>query len=138
MARAGTLPGAVVRRPQRSRAAAFGRAMWLFGRRGWQVRGSDIPEPQKWFPIERIRVRFSFPDARHYLASNEVVMADRVTFTKEYRPLPLAQVPPLVFSEVLRDADLVVSAAAVVATSEIRYSPRASTSCGVSPRPVVA
>jgi peptide/nickel transport system permease protein len=33
MARAGTLQGAVARRPERSRAAAIGRALWLFGKK---------------------------------------------------------------------------------------------------------
>jgi hypothetical protein len=103
-----------------------GRATRLFWARRWQIRGSDIPEPQKWFPAERIRARFSFPDARHYLASTDVVTAGRITFAKDYRPLPLAQVPPLVFSEVLRDADLVVSSAAVAGDGEGAWSGEAA------------
>jgi hypothetical protein len=41
------------------------------------------------------------------------VATDSVRFFRDGRPLPLAQVPPLVFSEVMRDVDLFVGVASI-------------------------
>jgi hypothetical protein len=65
---------------------------------------------------------FHFPDAGHYLAETETITSDRIYFLPRERNVPwhfwrdgtaapLEDVPPLAFSEVMRDADLVVSVA---------------------------
>jgi hypothetical protein len=58
----------------------------------------------------------------HYLGEVGTITSDRIYFRPHPAPerwwdrpdearLPLAEIPPLVFSEVMRDADLVVSVA---------------------------
>jgi hypothetical protein len=78
--------------------------------------------PRKLFRRLGVQATFEFPDAGHYLAETDVITSDCIAFEplpprpdRWQRPdrgrLPLAEVPPLVFSEVMRDADLLVSVA---------------------------
>ncbi|MWK56835.1 DUF4132 domain-containing protein [Pseudomonas otitidis] len=52
-----------------------------------------------------------FPDAQRYLPLTETITLQAIEFVRDRAPLPLEEVPPLVFSETLRDADLIVSVA---------------------------
>jgi hypothetical protein len=88
----------------------------LFGARGWRIE-SEPAIPYKIFP--GIRAVFAFADVWHFMGGSVPITADRIYF--EPYPhrnrwqhqgedwLPLDQIPPLTFSEVMRDADLVVS-----------------------------
>lgn len=58
-----------------------------------------------------------FPDAQRYLPLTETITLQAIEFVRDRAPLPLEEVPPLVFSETLRDADLIVSVAFTGETS---------------------
>ena len=94
----------------------------LFQARGWQVQAEGGALPMKLLPKFGLTAVFEFPDAGHYLAETDVITSDRIYFlphpVPQYRwelpeagRLAVADVPPLAFSEVMRDADLVVSVA---------------------------
>jgi hypothetical protein len=54
---------------------------------------------------------FNFLDTGHYLSETEHFTFDSIAFYRDQKAIPLEQVPPLLFSEVMRDADLLVSVA---------------------------
>jgi hypothetical protein len=94
----------------------------LLQARGWQVESGDAALPFKVLPSAGLDAVFLFPDAGHYLAETETITSDRIYFLPRERKVPwhfwregdavpLEEVPPLLFSEVMRDADLVVSVA---------------------------
>jgi len=58
-----------------------------------------------------IYAMFNFLDTGHYLSETEHFTFDTIAFYRDRKALPLEQVPPLLFSEVMRDADLLVSVA---------------------------
>jgi hypothetical protein len=98
------------------RSAVAGRLLQV---RGWKSDRDEAAVPYKVFPKHGLRATFDFPDAGHILAETETVTSDRIWFERhpgssgnwQTGPdqIPLKEVPPLVFSEVMRDADLVVS-----------------------------
>ncbi|MBI5932036.1 MAG: DUF4132 domain-containing protein [Chloroflexi bacterium] len=93
----------------------------LFGTRGWRVTSGDVVVPYKVF--RGMRAVFELPDAYHYLGGDTPITTDRIYFQSSERlslrnwqrdeesMIPIENVPPLVFSEVMRDADLIVSVA---------------------------
>ena len=86
-------------------------AMALFGRRGWVIdQGEGV---QKTFHAEGISARVGFLQAMFTPAEVEDATMEAVIFTKrgEWTVLPLDAIPPRIFSEVMRDLDLVVSVA---------------------------
>jgi hypothetical protein len=95
----------------------------LFQVRGWRSDPGDVALPYKIFPRHGLRANFDFPDAGHILAETDTVTTDRMYFwrhptgqglwPRESEWVPLPEIPPLVFSETMRDADLVVSVAQV-------------------------
>ncbi|MEO8392642.1 MAG: DUF4132 domain-containing protein [Chloroflexota bacterium] len=95
----------------------------LFGARGWRTnqRGEGVT-PYKVFG--NMQAVFELADVLHYLGEGIPVTTDRIYFQsypvsfaewngqdRQQMWLPLDQVPALVFSEAMRDADLVVSVA---------------------------
>lgn len=58
-----------------------------------------------------IYARFNFLDTGHYLSETEHFTFDTIAFYRDQQAIPLEHVPPLLFSEVMRDADLLVSVA---------------------------
>ncbi|MBT2340901.1 MULTISPECIES: DUF4132 domain-containing protein [Pseudomonas] len=58
-----------------------------------------------------IYATFNFLETGHYLSETEHFTFDTIAFHRDQKALPLEQVPPLLFSEVMRDADLLVSVA---------------------------
>jgi hypothetical protein len=58
-----------------------------------------------------IYATFNFLGTGHYLSETEHFTFDTIAFYRDRKALPLEQVPPLLFSEVMRDADLLVSVA---------------------------
>ena len=91
--------------------------------RGWYMRSyGDLKVPAKDFPGAGLRALFEFQGFEHFVTEEESVVSDAVFFepmegrwkgpvTEGHAMVPLGDVPPLVFSEVMRDADLIVSVA---------------------------
>lgn len=86
-------------------------ALALLGKRGWV----SHPEEgvRRTFHEEGVTVTVDFMGLTFSPADVEGLTVEEVRFTKkgEYRPLPLAEINPRVFSEAMRDLDLVVSVA---------------------------
>lgn len=92
----------------------------LFAQRGWRLETGDVPTPSKRFP--GLRAVFILPDAMHFLGGEQPVTTGQIYFepyplptvawkSQDHYRVPLEDVPPLIFSEVMRDADLIVSVA---------------------------
>jgi len=98
-------------------------ASGLLSTRGWTQLSGDYPETFKLFPSAGLRAQLDWADAGHYLTETEFVTTDTISFVPYPAPrgasargdqrVSLDDVPPRIFSEVMRDADLVVSVAAV-------------------------
>lgn len=58
-----------------------------------------------------IYAMFNFLDTGHYLSETEHFTFDTIAFYRDQKAIPLEHVPPLLFSEIMRDADLLVSVA---------------------------
>ncbi|MFT3894154.1 MAG: DUF5724 domain-containing protein [Anaerolineales bacterium] len=86
-------------------------ALALFGQRGWVVDPNE--GVQKTFHQEGISARVGFLNGAFTPAEVEGLTLEAVAFTKRegWEPLNLATVPPRIFSEIMRDLDLVVSVA---------------------------
>ena len=86
-------------------------AVALFGGRGWVVDPSE--GVQKTFHQEGISARVGFLQGMVTPAEVEGATIEAVGFTKrgEWKALKLEEIPPRIFSEVMRDLDLVVSVA---------------------------
>ncbi|PIG91098.1 DUF4132 domain-containing protein [Gloeocapsopsis sp. IPPAS B-1203] len=87
----------------------------LLQSRGWQLGYGEYPIPFKVFPELDLVAYFEFQDASYYLSASEEITSDRIYFQADQfidgTALPLVDIPPVIFSEVMRDADLVVSVA---------------------------
>ncbi len=86
-------------------------ALALLGSRGWV----SHPEEgvQKTFHQEGLTARLDFQETWFTPAEIEGLTLEEACFTQknEWKPLPLSEIPPQVFSEAMRDLDLVVSVA---------------------------
>ncbi len=86
-------------------------ALALLGTRGWVA----VPEEgvRKTFHQEGLSVWLNFHEGFYTPADVDGLTIDNVMFTKrgEWEPLALDSIPPRLFSEVMRDLDLVVSVA---------------------------
>ena len=85
----------------------------LLQARGWSQSGGDDVQVYKRFPAQGLFAEIGFPDARHYLAGEETLTIDEVWFSGKGGDIPLAEVEPILFSEVMRDVDLIASVAQV-------------------------
>lgn len=95
----------------------------LLQTRQWQIAGGEPAIPSKIFREHGFEARFTFPDVGHYFSELPFATSDQIVFLPyphkkaetrsdpESIYLPLADIPPCIFSEVMRDADLVVSVA---------------------------
>lgn len=85
----------------------------LLQSRGWSF-GTVNAETgvYKGFPDFGLEAEWRFPDIHHILGEEPMRTSDQIAFLRESEAVPLEEVPPLLFSEVMRDADLVVSVAA--------------------------
>lgn len=87
----------------------------LLQARRWLIENERFP--RKEYPDHGLRTVLSFSDMGHFLAETETVTTDRVFFVPAdggdqlARALPLASIPPTVFSETMRDVDLFCSVA---------------------------
>jgi hypothetical protein len=86
-------------------------ALALFGQRGWVVDPNE--GVQKTFHQEGISARAGFLNGAFTPAEVEGLTLEAIAFTRrgQWEPLKLETVPPRIFSEVMRDLDLVVSVA---------------------------
>jgi Domain of unknown function (DUF4132) len=85
-------------------------ALALFGQRGWIAYDEGV---SRTFHVEGLVATVSFAQGIFTPAEVEGPEVKDIFFTKGggWQPIPLADVPPRVFSEVMRDLDLVVSVA---------------------------
>jgi hypothetical protein len=105
-------------------------ALALLGSRGWVARAEE--GVTRTFHEKGLTARLSFEEAFFTPADIEGLTLDEVVFTKkgEWNPIPLHEIPATLFSETMRDLDLVVSVAhqggvdpeATAATVEMRGS----------------
>jgi Domain of unknown function (DUF4132)/Family of unknown function (DUF5724) len=98
----------------------------LLQSRGWIPFSSDVVEVYKSFSDQNVKAEVRFPDARHYLTEQPEVTIDEVYFWRKRRKLPLTEIDPITFSEVMRDVDLVASVAQVSEDDE-RWSSEMTT-----------
>ncbi|MEX0654404.1 MAG: DUF5724 domain-containing protein [Phycisphaeraceae bacterium] len=86
-------------------------AVALLGTRGWVVRPEE--GVRRTFHDHQLSAWLAFQEHFHTPAEVDGLTLEHVRFSKagEWKPVPLEAVPPLVFSEVMRDMDLVVSVA---------------------------
>ncbi|HYF15822.1 MAG TPA: DUF5724 domain-containing protein [Phycisphaerales bacterium] len=86
-------------------------ALALLGQRGWVTRGEE--GVQKTFYKERRTARLEFMEAFYTPAEVEGLTLRSLVFTAagRWEPVGVSDVPPRVFSEAMRDLDLVVSVA---------------------------
>jgi HEAT repeat protein len=86
-------------------------ALALFGQRGWVVDPNE--GVQRTFHQEGISARVGFLNGAFTPAEVEGLTLEAVAFTKRggWEPLKLETIPSRIFSEVMRDLDLVVSVA---------------------------
>jgi len=86
-------------------------ALALFGARGWIAKPEE--GVQRTFYQEKVTVHTTFEETFYTPADIEGLTMRGLVFTKrsKYEPLKLSEVPERVFSEVMRDLDLVVSVA---------------------------
>ncbi|MEV5984293.1 DUF4132 domain-containing protein [Streptomyces sp. NPDC052051] len=99
----------------------------LFRARGWKSRrigpwdGEDGDEAERAFAAGEWRVRF-FHSWADRAGEDELASTDQVRFDRRvgsaWREAPLADVPPLVFSEAMRDVDLFVGVTSIAADPE--------------------
>lgn len=102
----------------------------LWGRRGWSV--DEYENVWKSFHHEEINVAIHFNIGYTTPLEVEGLTIDKIEFTRrdDYRPIKITDVPPRLFSEVMRDMDLIVSVAhvgdvdpeATASTVEVRTS----------------
>ncbi|MCB1608226.1 MAG: DUF4132 domain-containing protein [Xanthomonadales bacterium] len=83
----------------------------LLQSRSWSVNNGEYEPVSKYDRELKIDAQMDFPDIGHFLAENETVTIDTICFRQRREKMPLDQVPPLLFSEIMRDADLVASVA---------------------------
>lgn len=91
----------------------------LLQAKGWDCVGEDWP--RKVFHRAGLTAFLSFVETYHFMGELETLVTDEVCFLPSNVPawwgprydprLPLAEIPPLIFSEVMRDVDLIVSVA---------------------------
>jgi hypothetical protein len=84
----------------------------LLQSRGWSQ--GELMAVKKW-SVHSLQAHWEFPDIRYYMAANEKLMSGRLAFFPQgdyqSEAVPLNKICPIIFSETLRDADLVVSVA---------------------------
>lgn len=83
----------------------------LLQSRDWKLTSDEIADVSKHFPQAALQARIEFPDAGHYLAENPEVTIGEISFSRDNEDVPLTDIPPLIFSEVMRDVDLVAAVA---------------------------
>jgi hypothetical protein len=83
----------------------------LFGQRGWiSAPGEGV---RRTFHKQNLIAIVTFTNPYYTPMDVEGLTVDRLNFyhRNEWKPIPLAEIPPRIFSEVMRDLDLVVSVA---------------------------
>lgn len=89
-------------------------ARLLIGR-GWKIAGGDDVTVTRAQGGSGLRAQLMIPDAYHYLGNDPQCTLAEVRFERGNKLIALGEVPPVFFSEIMRDIDLIV---AVAATSD--------------------
>lgn len=86
-------------------------ALGVLGKRGWVIGGEE--GVRKVMHEHRLVAHLWFEETFYTPADVEGLTLDSLTFTKtgDWNPIRLAEIPPRVFSETMRDLDLIVSVA---------------------------
>ncbi|MEM7018386.1 MAG: DUF4132 domain-containing protein [Pseudomonadota bacterium] len=87
----------------------------LLQARGWTQVSDDVVQVFKSFPEQQFFANIKFPDSRHFLSGSETVTIDEIWFQRnaDGTEILLEHIAPIIFSEVMRDADLLASVAKV-------------------------
>jgi Domain of unknown function (DUF4132) len=91
------------------------RASRLLATRSWRLAPGDF-DGAATRRFGELEARLAFDEMGHFLGEGAAVTGEIRFRRGESETVPLAQVPPLVLSEAMRDVDLVVSVAALVST----------------------
>jgi len=83
----------------------------LFQSRQWNLESSDEAQVYKGFAKYQYYAEVGFENVGHFLSETPSVTIDKIWFQKGRDVIALDTVDPLVFSEVMRDVDLVASVA---------------------------
>ncbi|MCO1335911.1 DUF4132 domain-containing protein [Microbulbifer sp. OS29] len=83
----------------------------LLQSRSWNQHGGDEVTIYKQFTQKNILGYLDIPEARYYLSHNDKLPLQEIWFSKDGNKVPLNSVDPIVFSEFMRDIDLIVSVA---------------------------
>lgn len=104
-------------------------ALRLLVGRNWRIRGRHSDDPVAYKTVSGMRAVFELSHNGRYLGEPGSEAVTGLLFFEHsqrsfFEParVPLAEVPPLIFSEVMRDADLVVSVAQTAQDSGQSYS----------------
>jgi len=89
-------------------------AMGILTKRGWILRADE--GVSKTLHESRLTARITFDEVFYSPADIEGLTLQSLHFTQagDWKPIPLPEVPPKVFSETMRDLDLLVSVASMV------------------------
>jgi hypothetical protein len=85
----------------------------LLQSRKWSQSNGDVVDVFKMYPKHKTVGSIEVPDSRHYLAESDSLTLDEIWFTINGKKTEISNVDPLVFSEFMRDVDLIVSVAQV-------------------------
>ena len=101
----------------------------LLKTRNWNVRSGDGPVISKQLP-GNIWARIELSTSSHYLGENENEDINHILFCDSaddwtYKNIPLDEIPPCIFSEIMRDCDLFVSVAGETDEDWVNYSKEA-------------
>ena len=100
----------------------------LLASRGWEFRNVGHAQVSYFDREKQLLAEWAFPEASHYLAEQPQTPAGVIRFAKGVaqgdgtrieKKLKMCEIPPVFLSEVLRDADLVSSVAAVQAKARV-------------------
>ena len=101
----------------------------LLKTRNWNVKSSDGPIITKQLP-GNLWARIELSNPGHYLGENDSEEINHILFCDSgddwsYKNIPLEEIPPCIFSEIMRDCDLFVSVAGVSDEDWVDYSKEA-------------
>lgn len=83
----------------------------LLQQRQWKQSTDDGSLAYKWFGCYQQGAQIFFVEECHFLAEADTLTVDEIQFYVNQQALPLNKVDPILFSEVMRDVDLLVSVA---------------------------
>jgi hypothetical protein len=83
----------------------------LLQARGWRVTDEYPLRVSKLYRAAAIFTHLAFEESAHFFTELDTLTTHHLEFTRDAATVPLAEIPPVVFSETMRDLDLLVSVA---------------------------